>query len=354
NRSLSDLLKMLAENSEPHGDGFKATRIIIAMVYSIVCALGLVGNLLVLYLLQSKHRKKKSTVTFFVMNLAVTDFQFVLTLPFWAVDTALDFSWPFGKMMCKIISSVTTMNMYASVFFLTAMSVARYCSVVSSLKMNRSSSGCSTKWASLLIWIVSIIATLPHAVYSTTAVVSEEELCLVKFPDEYGEPQFWLGLYQTQKVLIGFVAPLIIISVCYMRLLRFVSSKNMSNNNSKRRSKVTKSVTIVVLSFFICWLPNQALTVWGIFIKFNVVPFNEAFYTTQAYIFPVTVCLAHTNSCLNPILYCLIRREFRAALKELLLKVTPSFSRIGPVLTNRSPKRKGQGLVVIPVTKVQT
>lgn len=54
-------------------------------------------------------------------------------------------------------------------------------------------------------------------------------------------------------------------------------------------------------------------------------PFTESFYYTQEYIFPVTVCLAHTNSCLNPILYCLVRREFREALTGLLLKVTPSF-----------------------------
>ncbi|XP_065278404.1 relaxin-3 receptor 1-like [Emys orbicularis] len=239
NHSLVDLVSFLPS------DGTQATRIAIAVVYSAVCTLGMLGNLLVFFLLGSRPRRRMSSVTCFVLNLAVTDFQFVLTLPFWAVDTALDFSWPFGKVMCKLIASVSAMNMYASVFFLTAMSVARYCSVVSSLKADQgSSSRRLAKVASAIIWLFAALATLPHAIFSTTHRVSGDELCLVKFP-------------------------------------------------------------------------NQALTAWGIFIKFNLVPFTEAFYNTQAYIFPVTVCLAHTNSCLNPVLYCLVRREFREALKGL-------------------------------------
>ncbi|KAK2907723.1 hypothetical protein Q8A73_008796 [Channa argus] len=267
------------------------------------------------------------------MGLAITDLQFVLTLPFWAVDTALDFRWPFGRVMCKIINSVTTMNMYASVFFLTAMSVARYYSISSALKMHcRRAAAARAKWMSLGIWAVSLLATLPHAIYSTSAQVSDEELCLVRFPDSGSwDPQLLLGLYQLQKVLLGFLIPLIIITVCYLLLLRLILSRRITGaagpeqGRQSRRSKVTKSIAIVVLSFFLCWLPNQALTLWGVLIKFDLVPFSKAFYNAQAYAFPLTVCLAHTNSCLNPVLYCLIRREFRAGLKELLLRSTPSF-----------------------------
>eukprot|EP00062_Callorhinchus_milii_P015678 gi/632966295/ref/XP_007899335.1/ PREDICTED: relaxin-3 receptor 1-like [Callorhinchus milii] len=332
-------------------DGTKVIRILSSIVYWLVCVLGLVGNLLALYLLRSKYAQKKSTTTIMVMGLAVTDLQFVLTLPFWAVDTAMDFSWPFGKVMCKVVTSVTLMNMYASVFFLTVMSITRYCSVVSSLKMKKRSAGCSDKLLCLYIWVVACVATIPHAIFSTTVAISDEELCLVRFSDLHSDHQLWLGLYQTLKVLLGFVIPLVIISVCYLLLLRFVNSKKMSSNNPRKKSKVTKSVAIVVLSFFICWLPNQAITTWSIIIKFNLVPFTEAFYITQAYVFPITVCLAHSNSCLNPILYCLMRREFRTGLKELLVKFSP-LRRMRPLLANMAPsKKKGQVPVIISMSK---
>ncbi|XP_013861901.1 relaxin-3 receptor 1 [Austrofundulus limnaeus] len=331
------------------GDGAAVVRITISVVYSLVCALGLVGNLLVLYLMKSKQVWRKSSINMFVTSLAVTDFQFVLTLPFWAVENALDFTWPFGKAMCKIVSYVTAMNMYASVFFLTAMSVARYCSLASALKgRRRRARCCSPRFVSILIWFAAVSAALPHAVFSTTASVSNEDLCLVKFPEANGTSQFWLGLYHSQKVLVGFLVPLGVISACYLLLLRFITSKNINTSSAKRRAKVTRSVTIVVLSFFLCWLPNQALTTWGILVKLNAVHFTYEYYTMQVYVFPVSVCLAHSNSCLNPILYCLMRREFRKALKNLFWRMTsPTLTTIRPITASTKPEVDEQGHALV-------
>uniref|UniRef100_A0A3Q3RBD1 G-protein coupled receptors family 1 profile domain-containing protein n=1 Tax=Monopterus albus TaxID=43700 RepID=A0A3Q3RBD1_MONAL len=348
NLSLNCWLHILTEESslDMHGDSPSlAVRVLIALVYLAVCILGLVGNLLALFLLRSRRRgHHHSSVDCFVMSLALTDLQFVLTLPFWAVDTVLDFRWPFGWVMCKIVSSVTVLNMYASVFLLTAMSVTRYRSLITSLKMDSPRiAAARARWASLAVWVMSLVATLPHAFYSTTVQISaDDELCIVRFSGHW-DPQVLLGLYQTQKVLMGFVVPLIVISVCYLLLLRFILSRHVvgsvvsegltegseyERGRQRRRSKITRSVTIVVLSFFICWLPNQALTLWGVLIKFDMVPFSKAFYNAQAYAFPLTVCLAHANSCLNPVLYCLIRKEYRAGLKELLLRVSRSVQNV--------------------------
>uniref|UniRef100_A0A8D0HWE8 Relaxin-3 receptor 1 n=1 Tax=Sphenodon punctatus TaxID=8508 RepID=A0A8D0HWE8_SPHPU len=351
NKSLQDLFRSFnLERAEGlQGDSSIVLRIIISTIYSVVFALGLFGNLLVIYLMKSKQGWKKSSINLFVTSLAVTDFQFVLTLPFWAVENALDFTWLFGKAMCKIISYVTAMNMYASVFFLTAMSVARYHSVASALKSKRRDGPlagcCSTKWLCLLIWVSAILASLPNAIFSTTSTVFNEELCLVKFPESQGNnAQFWLGLYHAQKVLLGFVVPLVIITLCYLLLVRFISDKHMGSS-AKRRSKVTKSVTIVVLSFFLCWLPNQALTTWGILVKLNVVHFSHEFFLSQVYFFPISVCLAHSNSCLNPILYCLMRREFRKALKSLLWRITsPSLTTMRPFTATTKPEQEEQAL----------
>ncbi|XP_035465157.2 relaxin-3 receptor 1 [Scophthalmus maximus] len=324
-------------------------RIIISVVYSLVCALGLVGNLLVLYLMKSRQAWKKSSINLFVTSLAVTDLQFVLTLPFWAVENALDFTWLFGKAMCKMVSYVTAMNMYASVFFLTAMSVARYWSLASALRgRRRRAQCCSARCVAVLVWFAAVAAALPHAVFSTAVTVSNEDLCLVKFPESSGSAQFWLGLYHSQKVLLGFAAPLAIISACYLLLLRVITPRNTNTSSAKRRAKVTRSVTIVVLSFFLCWLPNQALTAWGILIKLNVVHFSYEYYTAQVYVFPVSVCLAHSNSCLNPILYCLMRREFRKALRKLFWRMTsPHLTTVRPITATSKPDEQVQVLVPI-------
>lgn len=94
------------EDIDVSADGSPVLRLLICLVYSVVCAAGLVGNLLVLFFIRARQERKKSQVNFFVLHLAMTDLQFVLTLPCWAVDTALDFSWPFGDAMCKIAQTV--------------------------------------------------------------------------------------------------------------------------------------------------------------------------------------------------------------------------------------------------------
>ncbi|XP_066502342.1 relaxin-3 receptor 1 [Hoplias malabaricus] len=348
NQSWSDTHDLTdLDKSSFVADGSAALRILISVVYSVVCALGLVGNLLVLYLMKSRQAWKKSSINLFVTSLAVTDFQFVLTLPFWAVENALDFAWPFGKAMCKIVSYVTAANMYASVFFLTAMSVARYRTVASALenrRRRRRRVHIPAPCLSAAVWASASAAALPHAIFSTTATVSGDELCLLRFPDRCGDAQFWLGLYHAQKVLVGFLVPFAIISICYLLLLRFVTGKRANSSGAKRRSQVTKSVTIVVLSFFLCWLPNHALTTWGILIKLNAVHFSYEYYTTQAYVFPVTVCLAHSNSCLNPILYCLMRREFRKALKKLFWQIaSPTVTTMRPFTASTKPEHEEPG-----------
>ncbi|XP_060932340.1 relaxin-3 receptor 1 [Limanda limanda] len=351
NRSGSGPTRLSSpEDVDLPGDGSPALRILISTVYSLVCLAGLGGNLLVLFLLKDPGRRKRSSINLFILNLAVTDLQFVLTLPFWAVDTALDFSWPFGDAMCRIVLSLTVMNMYASVFFLTAMSVTRYWSVASALKDRTRRRVVPVRAVVLGLWGGASLASLPTAVFSTVRLVAGERLCLLRFPDGPA----WLALYHLQKILVAFVLPMGIVSVCYLLLLRVVRLRSMNNNQVKRRSRVTRSVTIVVLSFFLCWMPNHAITLWGVLVKFNLVNWDRTYFLVHTYVHPVTVCLAHANSCLNPVLYCLMRREFRKKMKDLFWRIwTPGGTRTCPMRPFSGTVR-AEPEVVIPLTHVDT
>ncbi|XP_076144118.1 relaxin-3 receptor 1-like [Alosa pseudoharengus] len=308
NKTLSDH----EFNSLESIDDTSILRIIISVVYSVVCAVGLVGNLLVFFLMKLRQKGKKSSINFFVLNLAVTDFQCVLTLPFWAVHIALNFSWPFGVKLCKAIVSINVMNMYASVFFLTAMSITCCWSVTSTLRNRTWHRKFSVKWVSAGLWILAIVATAPAAIFATVKTVAGENMCVLTFPNG----QSWLALYLLQHVLIAFVLPMLILSICCLMLLRFICQRRVNNHHTASRSRVTKSVTIVVLLFFLCWMPNHSIRFWGVLVKLNVANFNRAYYIVVTYVSPVTICLA-SNSCLIPILYCLMQREFRQMLKNL-------------------------------------
>ncbi|XP_018595209.1 relaxin-3 receptor 1-like [Scleropages formosus] len=300
------------------GDGSPGLRTAISVVYGIVCALGLTSNLLVLYVLHSSRTRWKCTINFFVFNLAITDLLFSMVQPFWTVDVALDYSWPFGWCMCKVISLLTALNVYAGTFFLTAMSVARYCSVVTALKPARPQARkiCLMKLVTCLIWSGALLAAAPSVIFSTVSEVGGDQLCLLRFP----EGTFWLGVHHLLRVTFGFLLPYTVLIVFYLLLLRFLCNHKLRSVSHHRQSRVSRSVAVVVLSFCICWFPFNVITFWGILIKLDVLELTSSFYVTHTYIFPLATCLAHTNSCLNPIIYCLVRKEFRKELKKILCR----------------------------------
>ncbi len=90
---------------------------LIPVLYMLIFILGLTGNGVVIFTVWRAQSKRRAA-DIYIGNLAVADLTFVVTLPLWAVYTALEYHWPFGVALCKISSYVVLLNMYASVFCL--------------------------------------------------------------------------------------------------------------------------------------------------------------------------------------------------------------------------------------------
>lgn len=303
-------------------DGAPWLRILISVVYFVVATGGVLGNLLVMFLLYSTHTINTGTINFFVFNLALAHLLFSLALPFWAVDIALDYSWPFGRATCKAVSLLTGLNVFASCFFLTAMSLTRYCYVATALKPSASlcSRSCTSPLVTAFIWAGALIAATPRAVFADLKHVGSgnDTACLLLFPDGI----VWLGINQLLRMVLGFLLPYSIIILSYLLLLRFLCRHKLRGNNSRRKANISKSVAVVVLSFCACWFPYNILTFWSVLIQLDVVDISTSFYLAQTYFFPLANCLAFTSSCFNPVIYCLIRKEYRVALHNVLLKLS--------------------------------
>lgn len=286
---------------------FLALRVMVALAYGLVGAVGLLGNLAVLWVLGNCTRRAPGPPSdTFVFNLALADLGLALTLPFWAAESALDFHWPFGGTLCKMVLTATVLNIYASIFLITALSVARYWVVAMAAGPGAHLSLFWARMASLAVWVAAALVTVPTAVFGAEGEVWGVRLCLLRFPSRY-----WMGAYQLQRVVLAFMVPLGIISTSYLLLLAFLRRRRRQDSRI-----VARSVRILVASFFLCWFPNHVVTLWGVLVKFDLVPWDSTFYTIHTYVFPVTTCLAHSNSCLNPVLYCLLRRGPRRALAD--------------------------------------
>lgn len=88
-----------------------------------MCLVGLVGNALVIFVIL-RSAKMRTAANIYLLNLAVADELFKLSLPFVASSVALRHG-PFRSVLCRTMLSMDGLNMFTSVFCLTVLSVDR-------------------------------------------------------------------------------------------------------------------------------------------------------------------------------------------------------------------------------------
>lgn len=139
---------------------YDALQIPMAVLYSIIFVLGLVGNLVALWVFFCVHSKKNS-VRVFLINVAFADLLLVVCLPFRIVYHSQGNLWHLGPTLCKVVGNLFYMNMYISVTLLGLISVDRYLRIHhSSVAQSRLS---PTRWSTALcalIWTVAFVVTL--------------------------------------------------------------------------------------------------------------------------------------------------------------------------------------------------
>jgi len=102
NQNESYLDFNISRTNESHQD--KTSSAVITLIYFMVCAVGLCGNTLVIYVIL-RYAKMKTVTNIYILNLAVADVLCMMSLPFIALQLSL-VHWPFGEALCRVIMTV--------------------------------------------------------------------------------------------------------------------------------------------------------------------------------------------------------------------------------------------------------
>ncbi|XP_069610844.1 C3a anaphylatoxin chemotactic receptor-like [Ranitomeya imitator] len=278
-------------------------------LYSIVFALGIIGNGLVIWI--AGFRMKNTINAVWFLHLAIADFLCCSSLPLRIADWAADFSHITDPALCTVNMFLFNVNMSASVLLLTAMSIDRWVSVMCPFwaKVHRSRN--LVRISAAIIWGLSVtVAGALYYVYHCH-VGHLGEWCVYGYVISPYNPEVHLTTHLIRLVIMC-VIPFFIIVISYVTIF-YKLRKSKRSQRSQRSSRI---ITAVISCFFICWFPFYICPVIYLYYRdyiesyyrYNITLwYRIASYIGHAFI----ISLACLNSCLNPIIYVFLTADFQ-------------------------------------------
>uniref|UniRef100_A0A8C5M8V6 Type-1 angiotensin II receptor n=1 Tax=Leptobrachium leishanense TaxID=445787 RepID=A0A8C5M8V6_9ANUR len=292
----------------------------VPIVYSLIFVIGLFGNSLVVIVIYC-YMKMKTVASIFLMNLALADLCFVITLPLWAAYTALHYNWPFGQFLCKVASAAITLNLYATVFLLTCLSIDRYIAIVHPMRSRIRRTMMIAKTICVAIWLVACLASSPTIIYRKLFFVEGPNVTVCALIYHSDNSSLLVGMGITKNI-VGFLIPFVTILTSYSLIAKTLKKTIHDQKGKARNDDILKMIVAIVLVFFFCWLPHQVLTFLDILLQLKVIE-NCHMQDIVDTGMPISICIAYFNSCLNPFLYGFFGKNFRKHFLQLLKYIPP-------------------------------
>ncbi|XP_026202652.1 probable G-protein coupled receptor 25 [Anabas testudineus] len=293
------------------------SNIFLPTVYYLIFFMGFLGNLFVVLVVCSKSRRSRRLVDTFIVNLALADLVFVLTLPLWATSASQHGKWEFGpagNLLCKLSSYVIAVNRFSNIFFLTCMSVDRYLAVVKLMDSRYLRSSLCIQACCAAVWLCSLVMGIPVLLYRRVEEFDDKLFCM----EEDNSP-FFLGLSLTM-VLLTFVFPVLIIVLCYGTIIGHLNKHCVATVNPRadaRRRHSLKMVLSIIVAFVVSWLPFNIFKVIIIGSQLLNARLTCETQSWQINGLLISGCLAFLNSCVNPAIYFFLDHQFRRRAETL-------------------------------------
>lgn len=331
-------------------------------IYTTCALFGVIGNLLVIIMLTKLRGKKTRMTDFFLINLAIADLGFLLlTFPMGAVRERAPLNWPFGKFVCLYLQPFADIFHGASVWFIAITAIERYRKIAArNPKLHDAKKRPSLKRAEIVAtctWLASFIMfALPlYFVVNYQKLPGGGTFCGPVWP-AWDKKLVLARVYIACLTLLSYILPLAVVSWTFLAVsLKLNESskfiKNMKNDEKENETAKLKDcsaitsqhsirlvqnmrakrlLTPVVLVFTVFMLP---LTVLRLCVVLWPAIANQTFYNNL--FFTVVVCTI-INSSANPVIYSMVRRDFRREMMRIMHGITRGNKSGGVTHLNRS------------------
>lgn len=323
-------------------------------IYTTCALFGVIGNLLVIIILTKLRGKKTRVTDFFLINLATADLgSLLLTFPIGATRERVPFGWPFGKFVCLYLQPFTEIFHGASVWFIAITAVERYRKIAARNPKLHVKQRASFKRAGIVAtctWMASFLMfSLPlYFVVDYRKLPGGGTFCGPVWP-AWDKDLVLARVYAVACLtMLSYILPLAVISWTFLavslklnessKFIKTMKSGEKENETANlndccvftsgkhairlaQNIRAKRILTPVVLVFTFFMLPLALLRLCVVFWPAIA---NQKFYNNL--FFAVVVCTI-INSSANPVIYSMVRHDFRRQLARITCRNTRRTSR---------------------------
>ncbi|KAM6289714.1 proteinase-activated receptor 1 [Aegotheles albertisi] len=279
-------------------------------VYTLVLVLSLPLNITAILVFLKKMKIEKPAVIY-MLNLALADVLFVSVLPFKIAYHFSGHDWAFGPQMCRFITAAFYCNMYCSIMLMTSISFDRFLAVVYPMQSLRWRTLTRASLICFIIWLVAVTGVIPLVIREQTMEIST--LNVTTCHDVLTESElhgYYLHFFSIFSSVF-FVVPFIISTVCYVCIIRCLSSSTIAANQNKKTRALLLCVAVFSV-FVICFGPTNVLLLIH-YINFSYD--NSLEYLYFAYL--LSVCISSISCCIDPFIYYYASSQYQRQLFSL-------------------------------------
>ncbi|XP_014895157.1 C-C chemokine receptor type 7 isoform X3 [Poecilia latipinna] len=277
------------------------------LFYSIICLLGVAGNLLVIATVFYFKRLKNMTDVY-LLNLSFADLLFALSLPFWAANSMAE--WILGLFVCKAMHTIYKVSFYSSMFLLSLISIDRYFAIAKAVSTHglRSKAVFLSKLSSTASWVMALICSIPEMLYTNI----NNNTC---DPFSTKNDKLRVG-FQSSQIVLGFLVPLLIMSFCYTCIIQ-----TLCHARGFERNRAIKVILAIVIVFLVSQMPYNIILFWTTIVTGAGGTENCNYDNGLLFATDITQYVAFLRCCLNPFVYAFIGVKFRHDVLKLLKEI---------------------------------
>ncbi|XP_069061180.1 N-arachidonyl glycine receptor [Pleurodeles waltl] len=281
-------------------------RVAALIFYSTVLIIGLCVNLTALWVF-SCTTKKRTTITVYMMNVALLDLLFIMFIPFRLAYYGNQY-WPFGDMLCRILGALTICYPNIALWLLAFISVDRYMAIVQPKHAKELRDIGKAVVACAGIWIMTLASTTPLLfAHNDPDKASNFTTCLKIFDIVHLKKD---NLLNFVRLIFFFLIPLLMMIGCYLVIIQSLVHGKTSKLKPKAKQKSIRIILTLIVQVLVCFVP------FHVCFAFLMLESEENQYSPWG---AFTTFLMNLSTCLDVILYYIVSKQFQARVISVIL-----------------------------------